>query len=347
MKNGGNAFDGACSAILCSSLTQLQSMGLFGGFLLTFYNRAERKSLIIDAQMTSPKKFQLPIKNVTDVKYGPKAIATPGSLKGLWEIHKQHGSISWRQLIEPTLSLCKTGITISKHLYDSMNINKRIINDPYLKELFVDRERQKFKRPGSSIILKKHCQFLEALANHTGTEIYSGAVGEMIFKDFKESGSFVTFEDLKEYKVKWSKSIEFPMSDNDILIIPNTAAVLIPSILNIVKKFNFNVSSFDDEIINKTVLTHHRIVEAFKHVIAVRSQLGDPDFIDVKRIVAHLISHEYSQKVADRIDDTKTFSEPKYYSDNKFIAPDDDGTSHISIIAANGDAISVTSSINY
>lgn len=320
-------------------------MGLLGGFLLTFYNKSQRRSVTVDAQMTSPQNFQFPITNVSDVKYG---IATPGTLKGLWEMHKKYASVSWRQLIEPTLSICKDGITISKHLYDSMHINRRILNDPYLNELLMDKEKYKFKRPGTKIVIKKYCEFLDILANHTEADIYSGQTGEMIVKDFLEIGSVVTIEDLKEYKVKWSDSVEFPLSNDDTkLFVPNTAAVLIPSIVNILGKFNFNASSFDGENnINYTISTHHKIVEAFKYAFAARSQLGDPDFVDVEKIVAHFLSEEYAQIVSERIDEHKTFSDPTEYF-AKFISPDNDGTSHISIIAANGDALSVTSSINY
>lgn len=326
-------------------MNQIQSMGLLGGFLLTTYIKAERKSVTVDAQMTSPKMFHFD--SLNDVKQGPKSIAVPGFLKGLWEIHQKFGSLSWRELIEPTMSLCNAGITLSKHLYDSSTFNKRIVNDPYLRELLVDQEKQKFKRPGSRIINKKHCKFLETLANHTKFDIYSDEVGEMLASDLKDAGSFISVEDLKDYNVKWSETVEFPMSGGDTLLLPNTAAVLIPSVLNILKNFNFNSSSFDSELnLNETILTHHRIVEAFKHVFAVRSQLGDPDFVDVKQVVDHILSENYAQDVSQKIDDRQTFSDPEKYS-AKFIAPEDHGTSHISIVAANGDAVSVTSSINY
>lgn len=343
MKSGGNVFDGALSSLLCLSLTQIQSMGLLGGFLMTFYIKAENRSTVVDAQMTSPKGFN----NVDNVKHGPTATAVPGFLKGLWEIHQKYGSIPWRNILEPTLKLCKDGITISKHLHDSMHINKRIVNDPYLRQLFVDKEKQKFKRPGSRIIIDKQCKFLDILANHSEPDIYSGDVGEIILKDFQDAGSFVTIEDLKDYKVRWSEALNFPLSDEEKVSVPNTASVLIPSIVNVLKKYSFNSSSFDCETnSNETILTHHRIVEAFKHVFAVRSTLGDPEFINVENIVKHILSEDFTRDVAGKIDDIKTFHDHKYYS-MKFLAPDDHGTSHVSIIAANGDAISVTSSINY
>jgi gamma-glutamyltranspeptidase/glutathione hydrolase/leukotriene-C4 hydrolase len=349
LKHGANVFDSAISALFCLSLTQIQSMGILGGFLLTAYVKSERKAFTVDAQMTSPRNFHMRmVSNFTDIKHGHLSIAVPGFLKGLWELHQKHGSVSWRKLIEPSLDLlCNEGITVTKHLHDSMHLNKRIMNDPYLREILMDSEAQNFMRPGSKIFLRKHCKFLETLANHTESDIYAGSVGEMITKDFKHAGSIVTRKDLLNYKIKWSNAIEFPMTDDDTILLPNTAAVLVPSILNIVKQYGMNASSFDSDInMNETVLTHHRIVEAFKHVFAVRSTLGDPDFVDVKKTVERLLSPEYAQSVKKLIDDSKTFDDIDKYS-VKFIAPDDDGTSHISIIAADGDAISVTNSINY
>lgn len=228
-----------------------------------------------------------------------------------------------------------------------MHMNKRILNDPYLRKLLVDPNTQKFKRPGTKIHIDKHCDFLKLLANHSGTEIYSGDVGEILSKDLEAAKSVVTINDLKDYKVKWSEAVEFSITDDDNLLLPNTAAVLIPSILNILKQYKFNSSSFDAEAnVNETILTHHRIVEALKHVFAVRSRLGDPDFVDVGKIVNDLLSPQYAQHIGQLIDDTKTYDEAGKYS-AEFISPDDDGTSHVSIVASNGDAISVTSSINY
>jgi gamma-glutamyltranspeptidase / glutathione hydrolase / leukotriene-C4 hydrolase len=205
-----------------------------------------------------------------------------------------------------------------------------------------------FKRPGMKVIPKRQCEFLEILANHTKTNIYAdGLVIDLIVGDFDDAGSAVTRNDFKEYKVKWSESIEYAMTDNYSLFVPNTAAVLVPAVINILKQYQFNASSLDSENnVNETILTHHRIAEALKHVFAARPQHGDPDYIFVKEIVTQLLSPEYAKHVKNRIDDATTFTDSEKYS-AKFTAPNNDGTSHISIIAPNGDAISVTSSINY
>lgn len=321
-------------------------MGLLGGFLITAYKRSERKDFVIDAQMTSPSDFPLLMKNLSDVKRGPLAVAVPGFLKGLWEIHKQYGRVSWRELVEPTLEICRDGIVMTKHFHDSMNVNRAITSDPYLSELLVDNETKNFRRPGSKLLFKKNCEFLDLLANHTGSEIFSGVIGEIIAKDFEDAGSIVTLKDLREYKVKTSEPVKYLMSDELTLLVPNTAAVLVPSVLNILRNYRLSGSLLDDiENINETVKTHHRIIESFKHVFASRSQLGDPDFVDVKKIVGHLLSPEFADSVRNRIDDGRVQEFSKYSAE--FVSPEDHGTSHLSIIAENGDSISATSSINY
>lgn len=348
MKDGGNVFDAAISALFCNSLTQVQSMGLLGGFILTVYIKSERKSFYVDAQITSPKNFEFPPKVLNDVKKGGLAIGTPGFLKGLWEIHKKHGSVPWKNLMQPTLNLCNQEIVISKHLYDSMYINSNIANDSYLKELFIDKDTEKFKRPGTKYHPKKQCEFLKVLANHTASDIYSdGSVVDLILKDLGDVKSVVTRDDFEKYRLKWDKSIEYPLTETDSIFVPNTAAVLVPAIINILKQFQLNSSSFDSaKNLNYSILTHHKFVETFKHVFALRSKLADPDYVNVNEIVNYLLSADYAEHVKTLIDDEKTFDDPEKYS-AKFLAPINDGTSHISIISANGDAISVTSSINY
>lgn len=137
------------------------------------------------------------------------------------------------------------------------------------------------------------------------------------------------------------------MTENAQLIVPKTAAILVPAILNILKEFdykNFSLSSLKN--VSATILSHHRIIEAFKHVFAVRPDLGDPDFVKVDDIIDELLSSSYRRRIGMKISDANTFDDYKNYG-LKSLSPDDHGTSHISMISQNGDAISVTSSINY
>lgn len=73
--------------------------------------------------------------------------------------------------------------------------------------------------------------------------------------------------------------------------------------------------------------------------------MGDPAFNSMQELVQNLTSREYAESIRHRIDDTKTFHDPKHYG-AQFEITNDHGTSHISVLAPNGDAIALTSSIN-
>lgn len=46
------------------------------------------------------------------------SIAVPGEVLGYWEMHKRFGSMSWEELIAPTIDICKTGFIMTKHMFD-------------------------------------------------------------------------------------------------------------------------------------------------------------------------------------------------------------------------------------
>lgn len=201
LKSSGNVFDAAVSCLLCNSLTQAQSMGLLGGFLMTVYQAKERKSFTLDAQMTSPKEFKLPIENFESVKAGPLAVAVPGFIKGLWHVHKTHGSLSWRELVQSTIDLCNEGLTVSKHFYDSLNI-ANVSSDPYMRQLYYNEEAKSFVKTGAKVKNEKFCKFLEVLRDNENEEIFAGEIGDILEKDFKQAGSLITRDDLLGYQVK-------------------------------------------------------------------------------------------------------------------------------------------------
>ncbi|KAF8768501.1 Scoloptoxin SSD14 like protein [Argiope bruennichi] len=94
----------------------------------------------------------------------------------------------------------------------------------------------------------------------------------------------------------------------------------------------------------KDTTTAWLVSPAFKFAFAHRTQLGDEAFINITQLVANLQSKEYAKSIWEQISDDTTF--PSSYYKPEMEASFDDGTAHVSVLAANGDAVSVTSTIN-
>jgi len=100
------------------------------------------------------------------------------------------------------------------------------------------------------------------------------------------------------------------------------------------------------------VLATHRIIEAFKFGYGRRTELGDfrdPSFVpnaaEIEALVKNLTSPAYAAEIRALIRDDQTHSDPTYYG-AILAQPEDHGTAHISVLGPNGDAVSVTSTVN-
>ncbi len=117
---------------------------------------------------------------------------------------------------------------------------------------------------------------------------------------------------------------------------PASGAILL-SILNIIERFNFEASGFNE-------LNVHRLVEAFKHGYAQRTELGDMAFINITQRLTEIISKDNAALLRFNISDTTTF--PVDYYHPHFEPVESPGTTHISAIDESGMAVAVTSTIN-
>jgi len=118
------------------------------------------------------------------------------------------------------------------------------------------------------------------------------------------------------------------------------------SILNILK--GYNLKREDIETKSKAPLTYHRIIEAMKFAFAQKAREGDPSFNTEyqKKLMANLTSEEIGSKYRRLINDTAALDASQYYGTEFYQIPNESGTSHVSVLAENGDAVAVTTTIN-
>lgn len=364
LKQGGSAADAAISTMLCEGVTCPQSTGLGGGFLMTIYIKATGVVETLNAREVAPKRAtqNMFVNNTKAALEGGLSIAVPGEvskkfiykftsfnsycvfilqIKGMWELHQKYGKLPWADLFTPVIDLCRKGHEVTVYLARILAfVETKILDQPSLREIFVDPKTNKTWVQGDKLKRLELANTMEVLAKEGADSVYKmGTIGKQLLQDIEDFGGIITAEDFADYKVTWEDPIESVMKNGEKLYttpLPGSGPIL-AFIMNLLKDFE----------LKNDALTWHRIVEAYKFGYAQRSNLGDPKFVeDAAALVKNLTSLTYADAIRKKIDDNRTSDDVNYYGAH-FSSPDDHGTAHMCILAPNGDAVSVTGTVNY
>ncbi|ROL51996.1 Glutathione hydrolase 1 proenzyme, partial [Anabarilius grahami] len=351
LQSGGSAVDAAIAALLCLSVVHPHSMGIGGGVVFTIYNASTGTVEIINARETAPMNASENMfgehPNKTKKEKPGLFIAVPGELRGYAMAHKKYGKLNWDELFQPSIKLAKDGFQIGKALARAINEeNGTILNNEALCEVFCSSNRTTVLRENDTIKFLNLSETYEKIANGTADVFYNGPLAQTIVDDIKATGGIITHEDLQKYKPACNESALNFTVGNYIFHAPGApfGGPVLALILNILKGYNLTNSSVST-IENKT-LTYHRMIEAFRLANEQKSKLGDPHYENITEIVKKIVQNMTSERFADDIrkmikDDTT--KKDRY--DVKSVC-DGHGTSHVSVIAEDGSAVAVTSSIN-
>lgn len=202
-------------------------------------------------------------------------------------------------------------------------------------------------KEGDTLKNLKLAQALKAIASEGANAIYStnGSLGQKLVAEIQANGGVVTMDDLNIYQTRWSPAVSTKLYQGDTLYttpVPSCGSVL-AFILNILEGYKFHENSYEYHRGEK--LIYHRIVEAFKFGFGMRTRLGDEINAEIVATVRELMSVDFASHIRTFIDDEQTFNDTSYYLANGSVTLDS-GTGHISVLAPNGDAVSLTSTIN-
>ncbi|XP_051982777.1 glutathione hydrolase 1 proenzyme-like [Xyrauchen texanus] len=345
LKLKGSAVDAAIAALLCLGVVHPHNLGLGGGVIFNIYDASTGNVETIDARESAPMSAYETMFG-TDAQMAQKgvfSIAVPGQIRGYEVAHKRYGRLPWKELFKPSINLARDGFKINKALADGIEHKRSaILNDETLCEVFCDTSRKETLKENDILRLPKLAQTYQTIADYGPDVFYSGSLANDIVKDISDRGGNITLQDLKEYKAKMNKTLNITVGDNNVYVptSPSSGPVL-ALILNILKGYNFSPRSVSTQ--EKRTLTYHRIIEAFRFAYAQRTKLGDPLYVNINDVIQNMTSEHFANNIRNKITNTThpgSYYEPEYY------VPDVNGTSHLSIIAEDGSAVAVTSSIN-
>lgn len=342
LRAGGHAVDAAVAAALCLGVVHPMSSGMGGGaFVVVRDAAASGQAVAFDAREAAPAAAT-PDMYAADpaAKYrGALAAGVPGELAGLHAAWSRYGRLPWRDLVAPAIRLARDGYEVVPYLARALQeCEGDVLADPGLRAVFAPGGRRVLAA-GETCRNPALAAALERVAEEGAAALYGGAVGEALVRDVRAAGGVMTMDDLRGYRVEVGAALRADAMGFTFLGMPppSSGTLGMALILNILQGY----SSLE---FLKELLGIHRVIESIKHMLAIRMDLGDPDFVDVTGDVAEMLSTTFADKVRQRIVDNTTFP-PGYYFP-KWSQLDDHGTSHLCVVDGDRNAVAMTTTVN-
>lgn len=343
LQSGGSAVDGAIATLLCTSVINPQSMGIGGGSIFTI-REPNGRVRIINAREAIPKNFKTDLLATCPTTIQPMEgahwIGVPGDIRGYERAHRLYGRLPWASLFQPTINMAREGIRIPYMLSRFLPLVLKEKPESPLRQLF-QNEKGELLKEGDIVKFNKLADTLEIIAKHGADALYTGDIAKDLVSDIQAAGGTVSLEDLNSFRASESDAWEVNLGDYDMYFPPPPAGGAILSfVLNTMLGFNLSSASLEGD---KKVLTFQRYVETCKFANGLKKFMKDPNFASQTEAV-EIIQKHFADKVRAKISPDHSY-DASYYNVTPYL--DSHGTTHVSVLAEDGMAVSVTSTINH
>jgi gamma-glutamyltranspeptidase/glutathione hydrolase len=344
LRAGGNAVDAAVAVGFALAVTYPQAGNLGGGgFMLLRLGSGE--SSFIDFREKAPlgasrDMYLDSLGNVIDglSVLGAMAAGVPGSVAGLSKAHELHGSLPWRELIEPAISLAIDGFPVSERIASSLReLQPYKDRFPGLKQYMRDDGSPLVA--GDTLRQPTLARTLKRIAIEGSEAFYRGELADSIVEEMRLSGGIVSKADLAGYEVRIREPLRGDYRGCEIISapLPSSGGAVLLEILNILEGYDLRGMGFMSD------RTIHYMVEAERRAYADRARyLGDPDFTDNNAIF--MISKKYAADLRKAIMPLATPSSE--LSARPETSREKRETTHYSIVDRSGAAVAVTYTLN-
>lgn len=354
LAGGGSAADAAIATLLVLNVVEPQSSGIGGGAFAVVADGAGVTTW--DGRETAPAgatpdmfvEDGEPLPFLTAVASG-RSVGVPGLVRLMQALHAQHGKLGWAKLFEPAIRLADEGFPVSARMAESVASMSARLDGTDAALVFLPggvplAEGDTLRQPALA-------RTLRTLADKGPDAFYTGLIAEEIVHSVGREPlpSAMTADDIAAYRAVERPAVCHPFADHEVCGMgpPSSGATTVGQILMLLDHFKADGLALDDARL------WHLFAEASRLAYADRARyLGDPDFVKVP--VKGLLDPGYIDGRAALIPDAEGSTEPAEageppYREGRLHAPDAPrdrpGTTHVSVIDADGLAISVTASI--
>lgn len=358
LRAGGNALDAAIATVLVLGIVEPQSSGLGGGAFLLVHDAQANKLTTYDGRetapaMAAPDRFLRAGKPLgfREVVNSGLSVGVPGLVRALELAHQSHGRLPWSQLFEPAVKIARDGFPVSARLNGLLTW--------YGASRFSARARAHYfdeagnARPVGYVLKNPELTTtLARIAAWGASAFYTSGIAEQMVSAVRGAApnpGDLTLEDLHSYRAVTREPVCVEYRSRRVCGMgpPSSGGITVAQVLKLIEPLR-SVQGADARM---SVPALHIIAEAEKLAFADRNfYLADPDFTDIPK---GLLDETYIASRRRLIDETKAMqkAEPgqppgSRADDNGLDATvEREGTTHLSIIDQDGNAVSMTATI--
>ena len=342
MKKGGNAFDAMAATELALAVAFPFAGNISGGGFMV-YRKANGEIGSLDYREKAPIAAQKNMyldKNGNVIPNlsvdGALAIGIPGTIAGIFAVHEKFGKLSIEDIMKPAIALATKGVVVTEKDKKQLDIYKvDIIKISGNQTLLA----QNYK-VGDTIKYTALAETLSRIMKNGKDEFYKGETAKKMVDFIQKKGGIISMEDLSKYEAKWRNPIVFNYKDLKVISMapPSSGGITMQQILKMVEPFSLSKFGHNSE---KYIQI---ITEAERRAYADRNYfIGDPDFVKIPQ--NELLEESYLKQRMSTFDWEKaTLSSAVSYG--KISISESNETTHYSIIDAEGNAVSATTTLN-
>lgn len=349
LQRGGNAVDAAVATAFAVGVVNPASCGIGGGGFMLIYLARTAQAVALDYRETAPAAASrdMFIRNghaVAELSLrGGLAVATPGEAAGLAEALARHGTLPLSTVMQPAIRLARDGFAIEAHLAGEIAATSaRLRADPVLARIFLHPDGSPL-RAGETVREPELAATLQRIADDGPGTFYHGDIAARIARSVQAAGGVLSEADLAAYHPKWRSPLWGRHRRHALITMPppSSGGGVLLEMLEILRHDNLPALG------QNSPAYVHLVTEAMAHAFADRARFyGDPDFVHVP--LDQLLGPANTAALRRRIRPTRTLDLDAYGSriGPARAAVADAGTSHLSVMDAEGNAVACTTTIN-
>lgn len=343
LRKGGNAVDAAIATQWALAVVYPGAGNIGGGGFMIAHLKSGQE-LALDYRESAPAKAHKYMyldnkgKPITDLSlYGHLSSGVPGTVAGLFAAH-QYAKLPMKTLLQPAIDLAEKGFTITLAEAKSLNAARdAFVKYNTRKTVFVKDWEWK---ENDTLVQTDLANTLKRIQKKGAAGFYSGETADLIIKEMKRGGGLITKDDLKNYQATWRTPLSFNYRGYDIMSMPmpSSGGLLLLQMMKMLEPYNMSSMKFHSP------QAVQLMVEVARRAYADRAKyMGDADFVPVP--VSELSSDAYLKKRMQHYT-PNTAGNSTVIKEGILPGYESDETTHLSVIDKEGNAVSVTTTLN-